>query len=262
MKVLTLGVSSAALGSGAYFLSDGVLEYYKFPSGSLGTKANEPLGSNELPLSKIEDNSLSPSVDAGELHVNFEADSNSLPVGVSNSEELEKLLEGISKGGGQGSETINWSSIPTSTLRVPEVNLSIPIVSKGVIPRNDGSNINDVEIPVSFQCAWNSTTAPLNSLKGTSVLSGHVNYPNGDYAPMSNLYWAKEGMRVITCDSNSEIRYWRITNVGEPISQEDLSQKYNTKDLTGSKRLLMLTCHYNNSTGVFDQNLPVEAKPE
>lgn len=255
-------LTGSLVGIGAGSLIYGGSELYSSmppKSGSLGTSSDSVnVGSGNIQPATVDNLSVDTN---GKLPTNYIADQNAMPEGWRDSANRD-WMNGISLGGGVGNPTIDWSVMPISTLRVPEIQLSIPIVEKTAIPRNDGTGDTDVEVPVSFQCGWNNKTAPLSGSSGVSVLSGHYNWANGDLAPMSNLYWSKVGMSVFTSDFNGNLIEWVITKVGNPINQSLLTQEYNTRDLNGEKRLLMLTCNYDNSTGGFTNNLPVEARPK
>lgn len=97
--------------------------------------------------------------------------------------------------------------MPRNTLRSPAVQLNMPIVPKGkklMSRRQEGNTVIEdyaIDVPVSFQCGWLNTSAPLTGSAGTSVLSGHVNYVNGNFAPMSAIKLLSAGDIVLTTDN-------------------------------------------------------------
>ena len=171
-------------------------------------------------------------------------------------------LDGISPGGGIGPAEHNWDVLAPLELSIPEVNLVIPIVESPLV---EGSNDNEYEmvLPVSYQAGWLNTSAPLDATEGTTTIAGHVNWANGNWAPMSNLYNVKPGMIVRTTSADGTITKWRIDDE-EPqtVKWEYFSTYYNVEAKTGPRKLILATCDgVTNSYGitVYDSNYVVTA---
>ncbi|QRZ61810.1 class F sortase [Rothia sp. ZJ932] len=171
-------------------------------------------------------------------------------------------LEGISPGGGIGPAEHNWDVLAPLELSIPEVNLVIPIVESPLV---EGANTNEYEmvLPVSYQAGWLNTSAPLDATEGTTTIAGHVNWSNGNWAPMSNLYKVKPGMIVRTTSAEGTITKWRIDDE-EPqtVKWEDFSTHYSIEATTGPRKLVLATCDgVTNSYGVtvYDSNYVVTA---
>ena len=192
---------------------------------------------------------------------NFESDAYGEPT---NGQAIEDIdLTGISTGGGSGEENIDWQTIPRNTLRAPAVQLNMPIVSKGkklISSRQEGnSTINDyaIDVPVSFQCGWLNTSAPLTGKAGTSVLTGHVNYPNGNFAPMSAIKLLGTSDIVLTTDDAGIMSRWSVTKTYK-VNQSEFSTITGSTDKDGARRLLLVTCELDEN-GVYSKNYAVEA---
>lgn len=175
-------------------------------------------------------------------------------------------LTGISSGAGYGSETINWDSIPRSTFRIPQVNLSIPVVEKGYTLRWERKNSTggtdrkyDVDVPVSFQAGHLTSSAPITAAQGTSYFFAHTNWANEVPAPFSAIKLARPGMIVQTTDASGNLVEWVITETGR-TAQKDLDAQLGVDDLTTPKRLLAATCD-KDQNGEFTINSWIIAKP-
>lgn len=199
--------------------------------------------------------------------LNFTADDLGMPIGTDDGapttgiDSLEDIdLSGISPGGGYGPEGYNWKTIGPSTLQVPQTNLTIPWVPKGTRVVNAGEVA--MNLPVSFQAGWLSSSAPVDSTEGSTVIAAHVNWADGSYAPMSNLYGASPGMMAYTSNAAGEIQTWRITEV-HSVAQSELSSVFNLSS-TGDRQLVMLTCEATiNADGsvTYNKNHVVTAVP-
>lgn len=182
-------------------------------------------------------------VPAGAL--NFTSDELGMPAGTEGTQPGDDLgledidLSGVSQGGGYGPEgDYDWSNIGPTTVQIPQANLTIPWVPKGV--RDVGSNQVAMNLPVSFQAGWLSSSAPVNGSSGSTVIAGHVNWADGSYAPMSNLYNARSGMGVYTSDASGHIQKWKVTGV-DTVNQSELSTLFNLTD-SGERQLILITC--------------------
>lgn len=171
-------------------------------------------------------------------------------------------LDGISPGGGIGPAEHSWDVLAPLELSIPEANLVIPIVESPVV---EGSNANEYEmvLPVSYQAGWLNTSAPLDATEGTTTIAGHVNWANGNFAPMSNLYNAQPGMIVRTTSVDGTITKWRIDDE-EPqtVKWGEFSTRYDIEATTGPRKLILATCDGATNTygiTVYDSNYVVTA---
>lgn len=186
------------------------------------------------------------------------ADSQGMPADA----DITINLEGISPGGGLGPAEHNWDVLAPLELSIPEANLVIPIVESPLV---EGSNANEFEmvLPVSYQAGWLNTSAPLDAVEGTTTIAGHVNWRNGNWAPMSNLFNVKPGMIVRTTSADGSITKWRIDDEDpKTVKWEDFSTYYDIEATTGPRKLILATCYgATNSFGVtvYDSNFVVTA---
>lgn len=189
--------------------------------------------------------------------VNYEAGADGMPVG-----GIEGVdLSGISRGGGQGPDDANWSRIAPSSLSIPQAALRMPVVAKA--PYLLHGDQWAMALPVSFQAGWLTTSSPVSASAGSTVIAGHVNWADGSWAPMSNLYNARAGMQVLTSDPGGNIQKWRVTEATS-VSQDRLSDLFALEDRSGSRQLIMITCQPStdaNGNTVFRDNHVVTAVP-
>lgn len=170
-------------------------------------------------------------------------------------------LSGISPGGGRGPEGHDWTVMRPSELTVPQVELVIPVVDRGIL--RDGTGRPSMDLPVSFQAAWLKESAKVAAARGTTVVAGHVNWSDGSWAPMSNLYNVTEGMTVYLTDRAGTLTTWRVTGTAE-VPQAELSDHTPLTDTTGQRRLVLITCKaQQNADGSvrFANNWVVTAEP-
>lgn len=194
------------------------------------------------------DTLTSPTV-TGETPENYVAGEDGLPTTGMDGVDLS----GISRGGGLGPESPQWADMAPSSVSIPEANLAIPYVPKGV-------SGGQMELPVSFQAGWLNTSAPPVSKAGTSVIAGHVNWSDGSWAPMSNLYNASPGMTVRTSDASGDVEVWKVTDV-RSVPQDRLSELFSLDDTEGERKLLLVTCKSEDGGLTYGDNLVVTATP-
>lgn len=188
---------------------------------------------------------------------NYEADADGHPI-----EGMDGVdLSSISSGGGHGPANHDWSRIGPYALSMPGANLTVDLVDKGVTRLDEHTTAMD--LPVSFQAGVLSTAAPISANSGTSVVAGHVNWSDGSWAPMSNLYATAEGMKLATSDGHGHVKHWRVVS-RQFVDQKELSRTFHINDRSGPRKLLMVTCKASvvNGQVVYDRNLVVEAVPE
>lgn len=173
---------------------------------------------------------------------------------------------GISPGGGLPMEGHDWDTMAPMELSIPEVNLVIPIVEKGVIPTGSGTSVS-MDLPVSYQAGWLNTSASLNATKGTTFIAGHVNWLGGGLAPMSGIKLAKPGMIVRTSDAEGHIQKWVVDehdpSISQPVKWADLTKNYDIENKNGERKLILTTCEDSTDDGIvnYDSNYVVTASP-
>lgn len=175
----------------------------------------------------------------------------------------ENLPEDTTPGLGEQPKNIDWNSIKPLTLRISEVgfNANLQYVGDTYIPSRGVSEIN---IPASYLIGVYSDSAPLSSKTGTTLLVGHVNWDNGAAAPMSSIMAAKHGHHVYTTDESGALTEWTVTRIEPWVPQSELSNWWNVTDKTGSRKLIMATCHGSVTNGrwTYTHNFVVVAEPK
>lgn len=261
------------------FEASGTKEYATSTGDETGEyQKNTEITTDPIPLGEAEEPTVEPPAytENPAYTQNFESDAYGEPIGVSTPEnsaattaEVPAIsdidLAGISAGGGAGHDSIVWETMPRNTLRSPAVQLNMPIVPKSkklISRRQEGNTIIEdyaIDVPVSFQCGWLNTSAPLTAAQGTSVLTGHVNYVNGNFAPMSAIKLLGAGDIVLTTDDAGVLSRWAVTKT-YTVNQSDFSRISNSTDLAGARRLILVTCELD-SNGTYSKNYAVEANP-
>lgn len=220
-------------------------------------------GNNQMGPSQLSATPTGPRVPPGDVQVSgtlgpdYRADALGRPVngmaGVDTSS--------ISPGGGLGPDGHDWRSMGPGQLMVPQANLVIPVVDRGIV--TDGSGGRSMDLPVSFQAGWLRESAGITAAAGTTVVAGHVNWSDGSWAPMSNLYNASAGMEVYLTDRSGKLTSWRVTDRTE-IPQSELADRVALTDTSGPRRLVLITCKgRQNADGsiTFTDNWAVTAEP-
>lgn len=168
---------------------------------------------------------------------------------------------GISPGGGQGPEGYDWTTMRPGELMIPQARLVVPVVERGLVQGADGER--SMDLPVSFQAARLRESAEVGARRGTTVVAGHVNWADGSWAPMSNLYAVRPGMLVHLTDRDGTRTSWRVTGTTE-VPQTELSRQVPLTDTTGTRRLELITCTAERDADGsvrFTKNLVVTAEP-
>lgn len=170
-------------------------------------------------------------------------------------------LTGISPGGGRAPEGHDWEAMRPSELAIPQANLVIPVVTRNLVT-TDGAT-TEMDLPVSYQAGWLASSAAVGAEQGTTVIAGHVNWADGSWAPMSNLYNATPGMTVLVTGEDGSLTSWRVTQ-SDTVPQTELSDLFALTDTTGPRQLILITCEASlNNQGdlLFDKNHVVTAIP-
>lgn len=171
-------------------------------------------------------------------------------------------LSRISTGGGQGADNQDWSTMHPSELAIPAADLRIPMVPRGLISLD--ATTQEMDLPVSFQAGWLTSSSSVSSTQGTTVVAGHVNWADGSWAPMSNLYNAQPGMTVLTTDPSGALQSWKVTS-SSSVPQNELSHLFTLTDTQGPRELVLITCEAsidNQGNLSFDKNHVVTAVPQ
>ncbi|MDO4254865.1 MAG: class F sortase [Kocuria sp.] len=195
---------------------------------------------------------------SGDAAQDYSANSDGLPTGGLDGVDLD----GISPGGGLGPEHHDWSTMNPSELAIPQAHLTIPVVPRGLVSI-DGQT-REMDLPVSFQAGWLTSSSPLTADTGATVIAGHVNWTDGSWAPMSNLYNAAPGMSVLTTHDSGAIQEWVVTK-SSSVPQSELSRLFTLTRDNGPRQLVLITCEASvDSRGnlTFDLNHVVTATPK
>lgn len=157
---------------------------------------------------------------------------------------------------------VSESEIPTlapNLVVAPSVGLHAPLVSMGLDDRGDIAISSDAGEATLF-----TESVPLGSLEGSTLIAGHVTYPDsGAYAPMSQIVALRPGDLVITLDAAGHRTDWRVTRA-EVVARDGLRAEMWAP--TGPRQLVLITCA--GETGqvdegtVFTDNLVVTAVPD
>lgn len=134
--------------------------------------------------------------------------------------------------------------VAANTLQAPSVGLNIPVVDSPVIG-------GEMQLPDSSQAGRLALSAPLNSNIGTTVIAGHVNWPDDTYAPMSAIYHLGPGDKIQA--GGHEYTATRAL----AVDQDELSQKINLTDTKGPRKLILITC--KATPAGYTENYVIEA---
>lgn len=228
-------------------------------------------GSGKTSIEELEKQNVVPSSESVEeplitrddgAPINYESDENSLPIGWNQDTDFDQMMDGISYGDPlENNASINWESMGPSTLRIPEIGLSIPVVPKGHFQSASHPGFEELEMPVSFQAAVDTTTAPIASKEGKTLIAGHINWPDGSMAPMSRTYLAKEGMIIYLTDENGNLTKWRVNGSSVVGQTQFWMDNEMNNSLDGKRTLYLLTCNWSNLDGAYTNNMVLTAEP-
>ncbi|GAB2714043.1 class F sortase [Arthrobacter bambusae] len=124
-------------------------------------------------------------------------------------------------------------SLPPDTLSIPGVDLTIGLVDEG----RDSSGY--LVIPDSSIAARYTGAAAVCAAKGSTLLAGHVNFPNGSLAPMASLVRVTKGMPLYVSDKAGMTCRYKITSL-ESLAKTSLPA--DTLATDGSPVLRVITC--------------------
>lgn len=121
-------------------------------------------------------------------------------------------------------------------LAVPAHDIAGPVTSQGIRTTSQG---DVMVIPHDLSVAgWLSTTAPLDSDEGTTLMAAHVSY-NGVDGLFHNLPQVLPGDAVVTFDERGERTDWVVTGI-TPYPKTSLPADIYSNE--GERRLVLATC--------------------
>ncbi|WP_284982921.1 class F sortase [Arthrobacter sp. efr-133-TYG-118] len=98
-------------------------------------------------------------------------------------------------------------NLPPDTLSIPGVDLKVSLVDEG---RDDSGYL---VIPESSKAARYTGSAAVCAAKGSTLLAGHVNFPDGSLAPMVSLVQVAKGMPLYVSDKSGVTCRYKITSL-------------------------------------------------
>jgi hypothetical protein len=122
--------------------------------------------------------------------------------------------------------------LPPDTLSIPGVDLTMGLVDEG----QDKSGY--LVVPESSKAARYTGAAPVCADKGSSLLAGHVNFPDGSLAPMASLVRVSKGMPLYVSDKAGVTCRYKITSL-ESLAKTSLAD---IVDADGPPTLRVITC--------------------
>jgi hypothetical protein len=123
--------------------------------------------------------------------------------------------------------------LPPATLSIPGVDLKVEIVDE------DRDSSGYLRIPESSKAARYIGAAAVCARKGSTVLAGHVNFPDGSLAPMAALPKVTKGMPLYVSDTAGATCRYKITSL-ESLPKTSLPA--DTVAIEGAPILRIITC--------------------
>lgn len=123
--------------------------------------------------------------------------------------------------------------LPPDTLSIPGVDLKIVLVDKG------RDSTGHLVIPESSKAAHYTGSAAVCSAKGSTLLAGHVNFPDGSLAPMASLVRVTKGMPLYVSDKSGVTCRYKIIGL-ESLAKTSLPA--NIFATEGPPLLRVITC--------------------
>ncbi len=124
-------------------------------------------------------------------------------------------------------------NLPPDTLSIPGVDLKVMLVDEG---RDDSGYL---VIPESSKAARYTGSAAVCAVKGSTLLAGHVNFPDGSLAPMASLVRVTKGMPLYVSDKSGVTCRYKITSL-ESLAKTSLPA--DTFATGGPPLLRVVTC--------------------
>ncbi|MEW1819673.1 class F sortase [Arthrobacter sp. NPDC080031] len=123
--------------------------------------------------------------------------------------------------------------LPPDTLSIPGVDLKVGLVDEG---RDESGYL---VIPESSKAARYKGSAAVCAAKGSTLLAGHVNFPDGSLAPMASLVQVTKGMPLYVSDKSGVTCRYKITSL-ESLAKTSLPPDYFATE--GPPVLRVVTC--------------------
>lgn len=123
--------------------------------------------------------------------------------------------------------------LPLNTLSIPGVDLSVGLVDED----RDGSGY--LVIPEPSKAARYTGSAAVCSAKGSTLLAGHVNFPDGSLAPMAALGRVTKGMPLYVSDKSGVTCRYKIIGLESLAKTSLFADTFATE---GAPRLRVVTC--------------------
>lgn len=124
-------------------------------------------------------------------------------------------------------------SLRPDTLSIPGVDLKVGLVDQG----RDGSGY--LVVPDASEAARYTGSAAVCAAKGSTLLAGHVNFPDGSLAPMASLVRVTPGMPVYVSDNAGVSCRYKIIGL-ESLAKTSLPADTFATD--GPHLLRIVTC--------------------
>lgn len=124
-------------------------------------------------------------------------------------------------------------SLRPNMLSIPGVDLTVGLVDQG----RDGSGY--LVVPNASKAARYTGSAAVCAAKGSTLLAGHVNFPDGSPAPMASLVRATKGMPLYVSDSSGMTCRYKITGL-ESLAKPSLPADAAATE--GPPKLRVVTC--------------------
>lgn len=176
-------------------------------------------------------------------------------------EDIKNKLENVVPFDDPNAEAADQSAgeitVGIDALVAPSIGLAAPVVHWGA------SADGNIEVPDSPTVSAFNNSAPLGSVEGSTMITGHVNLPDGTgYSPMSTIVDLKAGDLVVTAGADGVREDWKVTG-SKIVDRNGLTP--DMWDKSGDRKLVLVTCAGElNSSGtgiVFNENLIVTAVP-
>lgn len=147
-------------------------------------------------------------------------------------------------------------AVPATTAAVPPAGLIISLLQVGLDPTGW------VDVPESSKAGVYDQAAPINATAGSSVVVGHINFPDGSWAPMSVLAILLAGAPIVVTDSSGSPQVFQVEK-GQTLLKTALPPEiYSTE---GERQLVLVTCGGPvitiDGAQVYSQNTVVWSKP-
>ncbi|GAA3313925.1 class F sortase [Arthrobacter ramosus] len=123
--------------------------------------------------------------------------------------------------------------LPPDTLSIPGVDLKVGLVDEG---HDDAGYL---VIPEAPKAATYTGSAAVCSAKGSTLLAGHVNFPNGSPAPIASLVRVTKGMPLYVSDWAGVTCRYKIIGL-ESLAKTSLPA--DTFAIEGPPLLRVVTC--------------------